>query len=313
MAPAGGPRVWMLSALAAAVILGAAEPVLANEDISCYNPSDPGPPGSDRDLGAGPQEDAASDRSGSSSRIVNGSDCERDTQPWQGALLLGPGQLYCGAVLVAPQWLLTAAHCRKPVFRVRLGHHSMSPVYESGQQMFKGIKSIPHPGYSHPGHSNDLMLIKLNRKVRESRTVKAINISSCCPSAGTRCTVSGWGTTNNSQRERPASSLCPRHPPAPARPCSPRLSLRSHSTDAFPKVLQCLNITVLSEERCKEAYPGQIDHSMFCAGDEEGRDSCQVRLPPLPRRRTWGACSVARKPVMAKAARTPLNLFFKKR
>ncbi|XP_069919672.1 kallikrein-5 [Oryctolagus cuniculus] len=244
MAPAGGPRVWMLSALAAAVILGAAEPVLANEDISCYNPSDPGPPGSDRDLGAGPQEDAASDRSGSSSRIVNGSDCERDTQPWQGALLLGPGQLYCGAVLVAPQWLLTAAHCRKPVFRVRLGHHSMSPVYESGQQMFKGIKSIPHPGYSHPGHSNDLMLIKLNRKVRESRTVKAINISSCCPSAGTRCTVSGWGTTNNSQH-------------------------------AFPKVLQCLNITVLSEERCKEAYPGQIDHSMFCAGDEEGRDSCQ--------------------------------------
>lgn len=87
------------------------------------------------------------------------------------------------------------------VYRVRLGHHSMSPVYESGQQMFQGIKSIPHPGYSHPGHSNDLMLIKLNRKIRSTNAVKPIKIASTCPSAGTRCMVSGWGTTSNKQRE----------------------------------------------------------------------------------------------------------------
>ncbi|KAF3814903.1 hypothetical protein GH733_017179 [Mirounga leonina] len=46
-------------------------------------------------------------------------------------------------------------------------------------------------------------------------------------------------------------------------------------TVKFPKVLQCLNITVLSTSRCKKAYPGQIDSTMFCAGDEAGRDSCQ--------------------------------------
>uniref|UniRef100_A0A8C9KD01 Kallikrein related peptidase 5 n=1 Tax=Panthera tigris altaica TaxID=74533 RepID=A0A8C9KD01_PANTA len=176
-------------------------------------------------------------------------------QPWQGALLMHPNQLYCGAVLVHPQWLLTAAHCRKQFFRIRLGHHSLSPIYESGQQMFQGIKSIPHPGYSHPSHSNDLMLIKLNRRIRETQYVKPINISSRCPSAGTRCLVSGWGTTS-----------------------SPSIK--------FPKVLQCLNITVLSIDRCKEAYPRQIDSTMFCAGDKAGRDSCQVSdmltfSPPL--------------------------------
>lgn len=103
------------------------------------------------------------------------------------------------------------------VYRVRLGHHSMSPVYESGQQMFRGVKSIPHPNYSHPGHSNDLMLIKLNRKVQLSHAVKPINISSHCPSTGTRCLVSGWGTTSSSQRE--SGSLL-----APTRPAPPHVS-----------------------------------------------------------------------------------------
>ncbi|EPQ16032.1 Kallikrein-5 [Myotis brandtii] len=97
-------------------------------------------------------------------------------------------------------------------------------MYEQGQQLLRGVKSIPHPGFSHPGHTNDLMLIKLNRKVMETQNIKPINIS-------------------------------------------------SHLN--FPKVLQCLNITVLNHERCQEAYPHQIDKTMFCAGDESGRDSCQ--------------------------------------
>ncbi|KAG8521477.1 LOW QUALITY PROTEIN: Kallikrein-5 [Galemys pyrenaicus] len=233
-------RKRLAGALITVLVLGLTEPLLA-DDVACDKSPANGSSGRTRELGAGTREDTRSDDS--SSRIVNGTDCERNAQPWQGALLLS-NQLYCGAVVVHPQWLLTAAHCRKPVVRIRLGHPSLSPVYESGQQLFHGVKSIPHPGYSHPGHSNDLMLIKLNRRIRESQTVKPISISSRCPSAGTSCMVSGWGTTS-----------------------SPDIS--------FPKVLQCLNITVLSEERCKASYPGQIDATMFCAGDQQGRDSCQ--------------------------------------
>ncbi|XP_073914177.1 kallikrein-5 isoform X2 [Castor canadensis] len=239
MATAGSPWMWMLGALITALVLGVTEPVLANDVESCDNPSAKGSSGSNRDLGGKAGDDTRSDDS--SARIVNGSDCEKDAQPWQGALLLGPNKLYCGAVLVNPQWLLTAAHCRKPV---RLGHHSLSPLYETGQQMFQGIKSIPHPGYCHPRHSNDLMLVKLDKKIQNTHAVKPITISPHCPSVGTQCMVSGWGTTSSPQNN-------------------------------FPKVLQCLNITVLSEERCKKAYPGQIDQTMFCAGDEAGRDSCQ--------------------------------------
>jgi kallikrein 5 len=140
--------------------------------------------------------------------------------------------------------------------------------------MFQGIKSIPHPGYCHPRHSNDLMLVKLDKKIQNTHAVKPITISPHCPSVGTQCMVSGWGTTSSPQSECPISS-CPH--PSPSISICPHLSLLSYLTDNFPKVLQCLNITVLSEERCKKAYPGQIDQTMFCAGDEAGRDSCQVR------------------------------------
>lgn len=88
------------------------------------------------------------------------------------------------------------------------------------------------------------MLIKLNKRVRISHEIKPINISSHCPTAGTQCLVSGWGTTNSSQHN-------------------------------FPKQLQCISVNVLSQQKCEDAYPGQIDNSMFCAIGEGAKDSCQ--------------------------------------
>ncbi|KAF6077938.1 kallikrein related peptidase 5 [Phyllostomus discolor] len=252
MATTGRPWMWTVGALITVLTLRVTEPVLANDFVSCNNSPGMGASGSTQDFGAEARGDTQRDDDGggssssssNSNRIVNGTDCEQHAQPWQASLLLRPSQLYCGAVLVHPQWVLTAAHCRKKAVRIRLGHHATSPMYEHGQQMLGVAKTIPHPGYSHPAHSNDLMLIKLNRRVQQTQYVKPINISSHCPPAGTSCLVSGWGTTS-----------------------SPQVN--------FPKVLQCLNITVLSRERCKESYPGQINDTMFCAGDEAGRDSCQ--------------------------------------
>ncbi|XP_007463514.1 PREDICTED: LOW QUALITY PROTEIN: kallikrein-5 [Lipotes vexillifer] len=223
------PWARMVGALITALILGVTESVLANEVASCDSSCAVGPSGSTQDLGPGAGESTrASD--GTSSRLVNGTDCERHSQPWQGALLLEPELVVIGTIFLR-------------VFRIRLGHHSLPPIYESRQQLFQGVKSIPHPGYSHPGHSNDLMLIKLNKRIGETQHVRPINISHC-PSAGTSCLASGWETTNSPQ-------------------------------STYPEVLQCLDITVLSEDTCKTAYPNQIDGTMFCAGDQAGRDSCR--------------------------------------
>lgn len=46
----------------------------------------------------------------------------------------------------------------------------------------------------------------------------------------------------------------------------------------LPKVLQCVNISVVSEKICSELYAHVYHPSMFCAGGgQDQKDSCHVR------------------------------------
>ncbi|XP_072463827.1 kallikrein-5 [Notamacropus eugenii] len=245
MPPVHSPWAWILAALMSVLVMGDSGltgqkngPSLGNQACQEYR--------SHQQTGGSHQvenrQDDNADRD-TEDRILNGKDCGPQTQPWQAALFLKPESLFCGAVLVHPQWVLTAAHCQKPSYIVALGRYRLHGS-EAGQKTLRGVQSFPHPNYTRPAHSNDLMLIKLNQKVLDTKGIKPINISNEAPTAGKKCLVSGWGTTNSSQLH-------------------------------YPQVLQCLDIKILSQEACQKAYPREIDSSMFCAGDEKGKDSCQ--------------------------------------
>lgn len=49
--------------------------------------------------------------------IVGGSEARPFSWPWQiGILTKGTNKVFCGAALIAPQWLISAAHCFYPGF-----------------------------------------------------------------------------------------------------------------------------------------------------------------------------------------------------
>jgi len=45
------------------------------------------------------------------SRIVGGTQAQKDEWPWQAMLASTGGSQFCGGSLIADQWVLTASHC----------------------------------------------------------------------------------------------------------------------------------------------------------------------------------------------------------
>uniref|UniRef100_A0A8C5VGV3 Kallikrein related peptidase 14 n=1 Tax=Microcebus murinus TaxID=30608 RepID=A0A8C5VGV3_MICMU len=178
-------------------------------------------------------------------KIIGGYTCIQNSQPWQVALLAGAGRRFlCGGALLSDQWVITAAHCARPILRVALGKHNLRR-WEATQQVLRVTRQVAHPSYNPRAHNNDLMLLRLERPARLGRAVKTIPVAQSCASPGTPCLVSGWGTT-------------------------------SSPIARYPNSLQCVNINVFQNQTCQQAYPGAITAGMVCAGvPQGGKDSCQ--------------------------------------
>ncbi|XP_061242188.1 kallikrein-8-like [Bos javanicus] len=177
-------------------------------------------------------------------KVLEGKECKPHSQPWQTALFQGV-RLICGGVLIEDNWVLTAAHCQKKKYMVRMGEHSLKKKDESEQERAVA-RSIPHPCYNNSknDHSYDVMLIQLRGRVSLGPKVKPIKLADHCPQVGQKCTISGWGTVT-----------------------SPR--------EKFPDTLNCAEVKIIPQDQCEKAYPGQVTDSMVCASDSSGADTCQ--------------------------------------
>ncbi|XP_026514323.1 trypsin-3-like [Terrapene carolina triunguis] len=181
---------------------------------------------------------AASDTEGI--RVIGGRNCLFGSRPYQVALLRN-GRLTCGGSLIAPKWVLTAAHCgRRGIssLRVHLGDYNLQ-VKEPTEQIRRIRNFFVHPRYNICPRDNDFMLLELDEPAQLNNYVNTINLATRCPSPGTRCSVSGWGTIKSPQR-------------------------------LLPAILQCADLYSVSQARCRDIYQGRITENMFCAGVEQG-------------------------------------------
>jgi secreted trypsin-like serine protease len=140
------------------------------------------------------------------SKITGGTNASIVDFPWQVYMIAGGYR--CGATIIAPGWILTAAHCTETDNGVPIPSSQMSVVVGaenpgSGTQgkTYRVSEAIVHENYNGATLENDIAVLKLNSAIdypnaTPIKIVTASDISEGATSPGVMSWVTGWGLTN---------------------------------------------------------------------------------------------------------------------
>nr|XP_024645794.1 transmembrane protease serine 3 isoform X4 [Macaca nemestrina] len=193
---------------------------------------------------------ACGHRRGYSSRIVGGNMSSLSQWPWQASLQF-QGYHLCGGSVIAPLWIVTAAHCVYDLYlpkswTIQVG---LVSLLDNPAPSHLVEKIVYHSKYKPKRLGNDIALMKLTGPLTFNEMIQPV----CLPNSeenfpdGKVCWTSGWGATEDG------------------------------AGDASP-VLNHAAVPLISNKICnhRDVYGGIISPSMLCAGYLKGGvDSCQ--------------------------------------
>ena len=201
-------------------------------------------------------------------RIVGGRPAQPGAFPWMVALLNAaepdPFQAqFCGGSLVAPEWVLTAAHCffndqGQQVVSARnldllLGTNRLQ--IGAGKRL-RAAQIVINPGYNPQVGKlggNDIALVRLSRPVTLPTLPLVQPNQTSLTAPGTFATILGWGATFPRALDQEPSG--------------------------FTRDLQQATVPIVSNAVCNapQSYDGTILDTMLCAGFPQGGvDACKA-------------------------------------
>ncbi|XP_012368786.1 granzyme B-like [Octodon degus] len=178
--------------------------------------------------------------------IIGGHEAKAHSRPYMAYLEFqyNTSLVMCGGFLIHENFVLTAAHCmERPLniqgsqITVTLGAHNIEQR-EKTQQVIHVKRSIPHPQYNPEKITNDIMLLQLEEKAKETKEVQIIKPKKeSWVKPGTVCQVAGWGLLDLNGK--------------------------------FPNTLQEVEMTVQKDEECKKHFHNYDSETQICAGDPD--------------------------------------------
>ncbi len=135
--------------------------------------------------------------------IIGGGDAPKKRYPWLVQIRLDDH--LCTGSLVAPEWVVTMAHCvtdestLQPVPGSRLAARVGSDTLDMGGEVRSIVRVIPYPDYDDSGGSlaSDLALARLSRGVSPTPVPLVGARRAARLGAGSQAFIAGWGATES--------------------------------------------------------------------------------------------------------------------